>query len=104
MSPEQVRGDKDLDGRSDIYALGATLFQMLSGKLPYQADTPVSLLIKHISEPVPSLLEANPALPLACETVIQKAMAKDPQERFATAREMTDMLNSIASVSTPGGG
>ena len=98
MSPEQVRGDKDLDGRSDIYSLGATLFQMLSGRLPYEADTPLSISVKHITDPVPSLLQANPNLPFACESMIEKAMAKSPQDRFATAVEMAAALAKISGM------
>ncbi|MCP5096175.1 MAG: serine/threonine protein kinase, partial [Chloroflexi bacterium] len=53
MSPEQVYGDKELDGRSDIYALGIILFQMLTGNTPYEADTPARMMMKHVMEPVP---------------------------------------------------
>jgi serine/threonine protein kinase len=99
MSPEQARGDKDIDGRSDIYSLGATLFQMLSGKLPYEADRPLSILVKHLSDPVPRILEANPSLPPACDMVIQKAMAKNREDRFATASAMMEVLTAAAKSS-----
>jgi serine/threonine-protein kinase len=94
MSPEQAQGQKDLDGRSDVYALGTILFEMLTGKLPYEADTPVALILKHLTEPVPRLLTARPDLPSEFETVIDQAMAKDRTGRFSTAQAMADTLAS----------
>jgi serine/threonine-protein kinase len=85
-----------LDGRSDLYALGAILFETLTGKLPYEADTPMGIAIKHIVEPVPRILETNPRLPTACETIVSRAMAKDRAERFPNARTMAAMLESVA--------
>jgi WD40 repeat protein len=95
MSPEQARGDKEIDCRSDIYSLGATVFEMLSGKKPYEADTPMGVLVKHLTDPIPQVLEANPALPAACDMLIHKAMAKHPDERFATSGELVAMLSAI---------
>ncbi len=94
MSPEQGRGEKDLDGRSDLYALGAILFEMLTGEMPYHADTPVAVLLKHLTEPVPRVLDVKPDLPAGCETVIEKALAKDRNERFATAGELARAFSS----------
>ena len=97
MSPEQARGEKHIDGRSDIYALGAIVFQMLTGKFPYEADTPMGIIVKHITDPVPHILDANADLPSGCEDLIQKAMAKRPADRFPKAVDMSGTLDSIAT-------
>ena len=96
MAPEQAQGT-GVDGRTDIYAVGIILFEMLTGKQPYEADTPMAVAFKHITDPVPNIHEANPALPPAVNTVIQKAMAKSKDERFSTAGEMVDTLRNISS-------
>ncbi|RPI28310.1 MAG: serine/threonine protein kinase, partial [Chloroflexota bacterium] len=88
MSPEQARGDRDIDGRSDIYALGAILFEMLTGKQPYEATTPMGIAMKQITEPVPRIREVRADLPPGCEDLITKAMAKNRDERFRTARDL----------------
>ncbi len=94
MAPEQAQGSQ-VDGRADIYALGIILYEMLTGKQPYEADTPMGVAIKHITDPVPHILDANPNLPYDIEEIIQKAMAKDRDERYATAQEMVDALREI---------
>lgn len=104
MSPEQVQGEKTIDGRSDIYALGVMAFQMLSGQAPYQADTAAKVMLMHLLEPVPHVLNAKADLPPGCDTVIQKAMAKNPDDRYPTAGEMASDLESAThnlGVATP---
>jgi serine/threonine-protein kinase len=84
MAPEQAQGT-DVDGRADIYALGIILFEMLTGKQPYEADTPMAVAIKHITDPVPQIRKSNPKLPEGMEAIIQKAMAKNKENRFSSA-------------------
>ncbi len=88
MSPEQAKGAKDIDGRADLYALGVVAYQMLAGRVPYEADTPIALALKHVMEAPPHLREARPDLPEQADAVLCRAMAKDPRDRFATASHL----------------
>lgn len=95
ISPEQGRGERKLDGRSDLYSLGVILFEALAGRLPYHADTPIEMVTAHIVEPVPSILAARPDLPPACEAIITRAMAKTPIDRYATAGDLARDLRQL---------
>ncbi len=96
MSPEQVRGE-NLDGRSDLYALGVILFEMLAGHAPFQSTTPLSVAFKHLTDPVPSIRLFRPELPAEVENVLNKALAKDRETRYSTASELARDLQVISA-------
>ena len=83
MSPEQARGDR-VDSRADIYSLGVVLYEMLAGRVPFEGDSTIAVIYKHINEPPPPI--KGIAAPV--QAVIDKALAKDPDQRYQTAREM----------------
>jgi hypothetical protein len=101
MSPEQIQGDRKVDGRSDIYALGVLVFQMLTGQMPYTGDTAAKVMMMHVLQPVPQILETRPDLPIGCDTIITRAMAKNPDDRFSTAGEMAEALDATAHFGLP---
>jgi len=95
MSPEQAHGDSELDSRSDIYALGILLFEMLTGELPYDAETPVRLMMKHVLDPVPSIRKVNPRLPRKLDGIMKRVMAKEPQARYPNAESLVEDLDRL---------
>ncbi len=88
MAPEQGMGN-NVDSRADVYALGVMVFEMLTGVMPYNGETPMAVVLKHISEPVPDITKVNPALSPAVNAVIQKVLAKQPENRYATTGEFS---------------
>lgn len=91
MSPEQLSGKK-VDGRSDLFSLGVMLFQMLSGQLPFQADSMATLMYKIANETPPSVMDLNPELPPILEVIVTQAMEKKAEDRYQTGAEMAAML------------
>ena len=94
MAPETVRG-RPIDTRADIYALGIVFFQMLSGHVPFEGSDPLSVLYKHVNEPLPSLHTADPTLPIGIDRILSKATAKRPEERYVFAGDMIKDLESM---------
>jgi serine/threonine-protein kinase len=99
ISPEQGLGEAKIDYRSDLYSLGVMVFEMLTGRLPFEAAAATDQILKHISQPVPRLLDINPTLPEALQPVIERMMDKNPDRRYLSAAEMVTALAAAANLS-----
>ena len=88
ISPEQARGERDLDQGTDIYSLGIVLYQLTVGRVPFNADTPFSIIHDHIYTPLPMPRQTQPEMSESLEIVLLKALAKDRRDRFATVEEL----------------
>jgi serine/threonine-protein kinase len=97
MSPEQAEGRPDVDGRSDVYSLGCVLFEMLAGRPPFTGRNARTVMTQHVTTPPPSLLELRPGVPPAVAEAVERAIAKDPDERFQTVREFGELLQLLAA-------
>jgi serine/threonine protein kinase len=95
MAPEQGRQGGHVDGRTDIYSLGVVLFQCVTGRLPFNAENAVGVIMKHMSEPLPSPLRLVPDLPPQVDYVIRRAMEKDPERRYQRAADMAADLRAL---------
>lgn len=99
MSPEQIKGEQP-DRRTDIYSLGVTLFEMVSGRPPFDAASAMTLMMMHINDPIPDPKKLNPDVPDSLVAVINKALAKDPNNRYQTAAQMAAALRNSLSAGT----
>ena len=95
MSPEQARGERDLDGRVDVYACGVLLYEMLTGVRPFSAPSEHAVLLKILSDRPAALATLRPSIPRELDAIIQKAMARDREERYATADEFINALEEL---------
>lgn len=101
MSPEQCLGDP-VDGRADIYSIGCTMFECLTGRVPFDGGSPLDTVMLHLDEPPPTMAaKAGRSFPPALEAVIAKCLAKDPDDRYDTANEMAEDLSLIAQGKEP---
>jgi serine/threonine protein kinase len=107
MSPEQARGDKELDAGTDIYSFGVVVYELMVGRVPFSADTPYAVIHDHIFTPLPSPRSINPAVPDGVEKVLLKALAKDRASRYGTVAQMVADLrrglgSPVLAVANPG--
>ncbi len=104
MAPEQGL-EGQCDARSDIYSLGIVFYEMMLGEPPFDAETPLAILLKHVNDPLPLPRQKDPTIPVPFERVVLKALAKRPQDRYQTAAEMAQALREAAAevgVEVPG--
>ena len=95
MAPEQASPSAALDGRTDLYALGATAFFALTGRLPFEAPTAVALLAMHLTEPAPPVSSVRAGMPPKLAEAVDRCLAKEPAARFATAEALADSLGEV---------
>ena len=96
ISPEQARGDPQLDARTDVYSLGVVMYELLIGRVPYQADTPYAVIHDHIYAPLPLPRSIKPTFPEALERVLLKALAKERDDRYASVADLMTAFEAAA--------
>jgi serine/threonine-protein kinase len=93
MAPEQIKGEQ-VTGRADIYAVGVMLYEMVGGRPPFKADSAMTLMMMHVNDPIPDLRHLRPSVPTDLVQIINKALAKDPNQRYQSAAELAQALRS----------
>ncbi|MCH7808053.1 MAG: serine/threonine protein kinase [Planctomycetes bacterium] len=101
ISPEQIRGEIHIDGRADIYALGATFYHMVTGRVPFDGTTPSAVMHKHLKEPLVPPDHINPSLSAGVGEIIEVMLAKDPEDRYPGAVELIHDLEAVAAGEPP---
>src|SRR3954451_6182906 len=101
ISPEQIRGDVDIDFRADIYSLGATMYHLVTGRPPFDGETPAAVMHKHLKQPLTPADHVNTALSAGVGEIIDVAMAKDRDERYQSTEDMLEDLHAVARGEPP---
>src|SRR5215212_4479174 len=101
ISPEQIRGEVDIDFRADIYSLGATMYHLVTGRPPFEAETPSAVMHKHLKAPLKPVDHVNTALSAGLGEIIEVAMAKKREDRYASTRDMLEDLRAVRGGEQP---
>jgi len=101
ISPEQIRGDINIDCRADIYSLGATFYHMVAGRVPFEGSSPTSVMQKHLKEPLLPADHVNHALSSGAGEIIEVMMAKSPEDRYPSTVELISDLQAVARGEAP---